>query len=231
MRQSIIHVEQDDIDFDEEEIEGDRRDQSTRQATDTTDVDMAQAETEMDGSYNEAVGQSSPTRMGGVGAQLATSSQGGTSPAMQQALPQPRQRFKITHDRYIQLQNLVVLHLREYERQTENGVDREELIDWYLESREGELESIEEVNHERDLFIKVLKKLVKVSDLNVLASRIIIVDELLLQDNFILEVKGDPQESLPTSTDESGNIQEDPNARIYYLVHPSLDPDTSSSYQ
>lgn len=125
---------------------------------------MAAADTEMDDSYNEAAGQSSPTRAGGTGAQLAPSSsqpQRGTLPAA--APQQQKQKFKITHDRYVELQNLVVYHLQEHETREGKGIDREELIDWYLESREGELESVEEINHEKDLFVKVLKKLVKVS--------------------------------------------------------------------
>lgn len=39
------------------------------------------------------------------------------------------------------------------------------------------------------------------------------------------------QESLPTSTAESGSAptQDDTNMRVYYMVHPSIDVDEPSS--
>ena len=90
LRQSIIHVEQDDIDFDEEELAGERdRAADAAQAAaaaGTDDVEMAGVETSdqpIDESYNESgvlstqavhggihALTSSPTRAGGSGAQL-----------------------------------------------------------------------------------------------------------------------------------------------------------------
>lgn len=70
--------------------------------------------------------------------------------------------MKITHDKYVQLQNLVVLHLKDHEARTGQGIDRDELIDWYLESREDELHSVEELEYEKELFTKILRKLQKV---------------------------------------------------------------------
>ena len=43
-----------------------------------------------------------------------------------------------------------------------------------------------------------------------------------------MAIKGDVQESLPTSTDEGG-MQDDSNMRVYYVVHPSVDTDAPSS--
>lgn len=132
---------------------------------------MAPAETEptdgIEDSYNDAAGPSSPTRAGGTRAQLATSpaphttpAPGSEQPAPQQA--QPKRKMKITHDKYVQLQNLVVLHLKDHEARTGQGIDRDELIDWYLESREDELHSVEELEYEKELFTKILRKLQKV---------------------------------------------------------------------
>ncbi|KAI5116717.1 hypothetical protein M0805_000826 [Coniferiporia weirii] len=221
LRQSIIHVELDDIDFDEEELAGERdraQDQRERQQQPTTDdVDMAPVDAvaidNMEESYNEAAGPSSPTRAGGVGAQLAVSPAPGTTPAPAPAPEpaQPKRRMKITHDRYQQLQSLVVFHLMENEHATGQGKDRDELIDWYLESREEDLQTVEELEYEKELFQKVLRKLVK--------------------DNYLIEIKGDVQESLPTSMDESGTrpSQDDANMRVYYMVHPSVDADATTS--
>jgi DNA replication licensing factor MCM6 len=55
-----------------------------------------------------------------------------------------------------------VLHLSEVERETGAGVDRDELIEWYLEQKEDEFASVEALDDERELIGKALKKLVKV---------------------------------------------------------------------
>jgi DNA replication licensing factor MCM6 len=57
---------------------------------------------------------------------------------------------------------MIVLHLDEVERNTGTGLEREDLIDWYLEQKENDLNSVEELESEKDLAGKVLKKLVKV---------------------------------------------------------------------
>jgi len=53
------------------------------------------------------------------------------------------------------------------------------------------------------------------------------------QDNYLIEVRGDVQESLPPSTEEnsaqSSGVQDGENIRVYYMVHPSVDTEGSSS--
>ena len=56
----------------------------------------------------------------------------------------------------------IVLHLSEHERNTGQGIEREDLIDWYLETKENEVANIEELEYEKELIGKVLSKLVKV---------------------------------------------------------------------
>jgi DNA replication licensing factor MCM6 len=68
----------------------------------------------------------------------------------------------ITHDKYVELQTMIVLHLAGHEQSTGKGMDREELIDWYLEQRETEMHDIEELEYEKELIVKLLKRLVKV---------------------------------------------------------------------
>ena len=43
------------------------------------------------------------------------------------------------------------------------GVEHEDLVLWYLEQIEGELDTQEDFKRERDLAVKVLKRMVKVS--------------------------------------------------------------------
>lgn len=57
---------------------------------------------------------------------------------------------------------LSVLHLSEIERDTGEGVDREELIEWYLEQKEQDFSSVEDLEKERDIVGKALTKLAKV---------------------------------------------------------------------
>lgn len=60
--------------------------------------------------------------------------------------------------------NLCVLHLSDIERETGQGVDREELIQWYLEQKEMDFETEEDLEYERELIAKALTKLSKVSE-------------------------------------------------------------------
>jgi DNA replication licensing factor MCM6 len=73
-----------------------------------------------------------------------------------------KRRMVITHDKYMTLQSLIVLHLAAVERETGRGIDRDELIDWYLEMKEEEIQDVDELEYEKELITKVLRKLVKV---------------------------------------------------------------------
>ena len=48
------------------------------------------------------------------------------------------------------------------ERETGHGLDADALTDWYLELREEVIEDLDELEKEKELFGKVLRKLVKV---------------------------------------------------------------------
>ena len=60
---------------------------------------------------------------------------------------------------------MVMLHLNEHETKTGRGLDREELIDWYLEQKEDEMQDIDQLDYEKELITKLLRKLVKVREL------------------------------------------------------------------
>ena len=55
----------------------------------------------------------------------------------------------------------------------------------------------------------------------------------VLQDNYLIEIRGDVQDSLPPSMEESSGQQtvdsQEGNVRVYYMVHPSVDTEGSSS--
>ena len=177
LRQSIIHVEKDDIDFDEEDLQGEQP--KDRRGEDDVDVDtqltaeeLAQieaAESAMSttgmGTMSGSAAVTSPSRPGGNAALLVQSSpsrQRPHVPVPPLAAAPPKKKMKITHDKYTTLQSLIVLHLSEHERNTGQGIEREDLIDWYLETKENEITNIEELEYEKELIGKVLNKLVKV---------------------------------------------------------------------
>jgi DNA replication licensing factor MCM6 len=76
--------------------------------------------------------------------------------------PAPRRRMIITHDKYVELQTMVIMYVSEQEQKTGKGVDREELIDWYLEQKEDSMQDVEQFEYEKELVGKLLRKLVKV---------------------------------------------------------------------
>lgn len=163
LRQSIIHVEQDDIDFDEEELEGEREDRRPARVPDddSQDVEMTAAEIaamdDTEQSYNESMGIDGTTPVGQSSSRAAS-----MAPAPPAVQPPRKKHMVITHDKYVQLQSLVVLHLSQVERDTGRGMDRDELIDWYLELKEEEIQDVEELEYEKELIAKLLRKLVKV---------------------------------------------------------------------
>lgn len=168
LRQSIIHVEQDDIDFDEEELEGERganvnATQAANGLDESQDVEMSSAEIEaMDAAEESSLGLNRVATSSG-GGPSSTSQAGSAFPeASAPAPPQPRRRMIITHDKYMTLQSLVVLHISATERETGQGIDRDELIDWYLELKESEIQDVEGLEYEKELIMKLLRKLVKV---------------------------------------------------------------------
>lgn len=171
LRQSIIHVEQDDIDFDEEELEGEREARAaapnaTSDAMDESqDIEMSAAEMEsMDQMEESSLGMGLNRTATSSGAGPSSTSRAGSlmPDAPPPPAPAPKRRMIITHDKYMTLQSLVVLHLSAVERETGRGVDRDELIDWYLELKESEMQDVDELEYEKELISKLLRKLVKV---------------------------------------------------------------------
>lgn len=176
LRQSIIHVEQDDIDFDHEEEEISKRQQEelekeqrkanrgkragTGTAEESQDVEMSAIESGTIDESEQTLQSTDPAGPSGATSSRAPS----MAPEAQPAPEQPKKpRMIITHDKYMQLQSLIVLHLNQVERETGRGMDQDDLVDWYLEQKEAEIESVEQLEYEKELIIKMLKKLVRVS--------------------------------------------------------------------
>ncbi len=86
---------------------------------------------------------------------------GAAGRASQTPAPQSR-RTKITYDKYMAILNLLVRRVNEDEMTAGEGVEHEELVTWYLEQKEEELNSVEEAEEEKELARKVIKRMVKV---------------------------------------------------------------------
>jgi DNA replication licensing factor MCM6 len=74
----------------------------------------------------------------------------------------PKEKTKITYDRYMAILNAMVRRVNEDQKSAEDGVEEDELLQWYLEQREAELETQDDLMNEKALAKKVLRRLVKV---------------------------------------------------------------------
>ena len=136
LRQSIISVEKDDVEVDDEEdgALGDYDNNTDRDG----DSPMANDDDD-DGDLGERnAGRASAT-------------------------PAPGRKTKITYDKYMEILNLLVRRVNDDEMTNGEGVEHEDLVLWYLEQKEGEIDTEEELESERDLVRKVIKRMVKVS--------------------------------------------------------------------
>jgi DNA replication licensing factor MCM6 len=166
LRQSIISVEKDDVEVEDDDDEA---------------VVAAAAAA-------EAAEQDEDAAMGD-GEEHANASRASRTPAP------PREKTKITHDKYISMRNMFVKRVNEDQASTEDGVEEEELLIWYLEQKESELETQEDLERERLLAKKVLKRMVKVSILHSLSrnlERLIVGQRTEISCRFVEKV-------LPTS--------------------------------
>lgn len=201
MRQSIIHVEKDDIDIDDE----DEAEEETAAAAGVNGVSAANGnghageddDEELPGlPTSSGMGPiSTPTRAPtGAGAAAAaaplTPHQPTPGPSgvngVHRSSPQPgaagmmtpggggaggangannnnnkKIKLKISYDKYQMIKSLIVFKLSEMERETGEGVSRPEIVQWYLEQKENEIQTVDELQQERLLVEKVISKLVK----------------------------------------------------------------------
>lgn len=134
LRQSIIHVEKDDVEVDDEDDE----------------VPTGDSEMQIDADEEDV----------GASTRDPTATPGPAS-SMRASMP-PREKTKITYDRYMQILNLLVRRVNEDELTVGNGVEEEELTTWYLEQREEEINDEQELEDEKVLVKKVIKRMVKV---------------------------------------------------------------------
>src|SRR5271155_4719618 len=77
-----------------------------------------------------------------------------------------KEKTKVQYDKYVKMMNLIVRRLDEDEQDGGQGLEKDELIMWYLEQVEDDILSEERHQEEAQLVRKVLKRLKKVSTLS-----------------------------------------------------------------
>lgn len=138
LRQSIISVEHDDVEMEEE-------DTTPVAASEPAQPGAAEADSEAEDAEGDAA-------MAGASSQ-------------QQQRQEPR-KHTITYDRYVTMVNMLAQRVSEDEAGTGAGVKGADLIQWYLEQKEADLDSVEDHDREKALAKMVLKKMVKVCSLS-----------------------------------------------------------------
>ena len=179
LRQSIIHVEHDDVEVDEEEEGG------AAGGGEGGGGGEEELEPAVDGAREEPV----DAEMTADGPESAP------TPAPSQP---PREKTKITYDKYMSILSLLVRRINADETSAGTGVEEDELKTWYLEQKEDEINSEEELEAERELVKKVLKRMVK--------------------DNVIMQIRG---EGL-MEEDGAGEGSSRDAGRVVYVLHPNV---------
>ena len=82
--------------------------------------------------------------------------------ASQTPAPASRPRTQIKYDDYIKIHNMLLRRVSDDASAAEDGVEEEDLLMWYLEQKQEELLEQEDVERERELAKKVVKRMVKV---------------------------------------------------------------------
>jgi DNA replication licensing factor MCM6 len=143
LRQSIISVEKDDVEVDEDEEE------ITANGTNGHPRPNNDGDSPMgDAPDDDEDGDHGPD--GGAGANGTTNGANG------------KPKTKITYNKYISVVNLLVHRVNEDEQGSEDGIDGEKLVEWYLEQKEAELEGEDDYHSEKALAKKIIKRMVKV---------------------------------------------------------------------
>ena len=61
----------------------------------------------------------------------------------------------------MELVHQLVLKVNAVERDTSRGLSRAELIQWYLESHEHEIDTVQQLHEEQDLIGRVISKMIR----------------------------------------------------------------------
>lgn len=151
LRQSIISVEHDDVEMDEDEEDAPEDSAALVAAADQASGAEPPVQDE-EGDEQMGDGDGDDAAAGAADRQ-----------STREPSAAPKKKTAITYEKYISMVNLIVSRVNEDESSgAGEGVDGDELAQWYLEQKEEELDSEEDYNQELSVTKMVLKKMVKV---------------------------------------------------------------------
>ncbi|KAH6632775.1 MCM2/3/5 family-domain-containing protein [Chaetomium tenue] len=193
LRQSIISVEHDDVEVDEDEEGGEaggdvqmEDGETLRQAADAAAATPGGA----DGDGDEPMEED-----GGADRQASAAPSAATAAT---AATAAREKQTVSYDKYIGIVNMLVSKVAEDESSgSGEGMEGDALVEWYLEQKEEELQGEEDYNTEMALARKVLKKMVK--------------------DNILMAIRGQGM----ADGDDAGEGSSAQAAQIVYVLHPN----------
>ncbi|KAI7786243.1 minichromosome maintenance protein 6 [Diaporthe eres] len=140
LRQSIISVEHDDVEVDEDDEPVEDAETLLRAASEAAGVPADQdGDAEMGEEHADE--------------EMADAGEGSAQPE--------RRKQTISYEKYISMVNMIVQRIADDEAGSGEGIEGEALIQWYLEQKEDELQGEEDYNREHALAKMVLKKMVK----------------------------------------------------------------------
>ncbi|KAK5276387.1 MCM DNA helicase complex subunit mcm6 [Exophiala xenobiotica] len=176
LKQSIITVEKDDVDVEDDDEEP----ASAQREEAHEDRDSPMAE---EGEQTHDEDQHRQRRADGT-----------------PAAPSGRVTTKITFEKYHQIQNMLASHIRDEEDRTGEGPEHDELLVWYLEQVEESISNEDELNAERSLAKKVLKRMVK--------------------DNVIIPIRGEGLVDDDQDQDQDHDAATT-SSKVLYALHPN----------
>ncbi|BFZ56667.1 MCM DNA helicase complex subunit mcm6 [Savitreella phatthalungensis] len=182
LRQSIIHVERDDVGLDGEDGDDDGDD----------DDNDASRPAGLGATQTSAVGQEDDNMQDAEDAAAAAQ-------ALAEQRPPRREKTKITYEEYVEIMNLLVRRIAADEEAGGEGVSEGDLVLHFLEQRESKISSEDDIDKEKSLCHKVLKRLVK--------------------DSYLMQLRGegmeaddDQHQQQQQQTSSDGNV---------YVLHPN----------
>ncbi|RYC57144.1 hypothetical protein CHU98_g9061 [Xylaria longipes] len=180
LRQSIISVEHDDVEMDDE------YDEPEDTAALIAAADEASGTAAASSSSSQSQDAEGDEAMDDANAEADASGSGAAA----------RKKTAITYEKYIAMVNLIVSRVNDDEASgAGEGVDGDELIQWYLEQKEDELDSEEDYHNEMGIAKMVLKKMVK--------------------DNILMALRG---EGL---AEDGAQTAAEASQKIVYVLHPN----------
>ncbi|XP_046883685.1 MCM6 minichromosome maintenance deficient 6, like [Hypomesus transpacificus] len=143
LNKSIIRVDSPDISFDQDQPD----------SQDITDHDMLGAESQGTNGTSGTEGTNGhPGKAVDVDQQPIRS---------EKSVAAAQPAFKMTFSEYRRISNLLVLHMQKFEDMDEEGsLRKSELINWYLQEMEGEIDTEAELIAKKSLIEKVLHRLI-----------------------------------------------------------------------